>query len=145
MLFFENPLKNALLFKRFLYIQIRLDEDLFHQKIIFTFLKQLLSQFLYLAILTVLICDQNNVLHLILQVSYDRPLPFRAYFSIDKWKSVQYKFFSYSNLNSMSCPIKANSNTIELTVRTSCCWVLDLLCVTLLILSHQVVYPINGL
>ena len=145
MLFFENPLKNALLFKRFLYIQIRLDKDLLYQKIIFTLLKQLFSQFLYLAILTVLICDQNNVLHLILQVSYDRPLPFRAYFSIDKWKSVQYKFFSYSNLNSMSCPIKANSNTIELTVRTSCCWVLDLLCVTLLILSHQVVYPINGL
>ena len=145
MLFFENPLKNALLFKRFLYIQIRLDKDLLYQKIIFTLLKQLFSQFLYLAILTVLICDQNNVLHLILQVSYDRPLPFRAYFSIDKWKSVQYKFFSYSNLNSMSCPIKANSNTIELTVRTSCCCVLYLLCVTLLILSHQVVYPINGL
>ena len=30
----------------------------------------------------------------------------------------------------MLCPIKNNSNTIELTVPTSCYWVLDLLCVT---------------
>ena len=29
----------------------------------------------------------------------------------------------------MSCPIKVNSNSIELTVHTSCYWVLDLLCV----------------
>ena len=29
----------------------------------------------------------------------------------------------------MSCPIKVNSNTIELTVHTSCYCVLDLLCV----------------
>ena len=29
----------------------------------------------------------------------------------------------------MSCPIKVNSNTIELTVLTACYWVLDLLCV----------------
>ena len=32
----------------------------------------------------------------------------------------------------MSCPIKVNSDTIELTVHTSCYWVLDLLCVTTL-------------
>ena len=31
----------------------------------------------------------------------------------------------------MSCPIKVNSNTIELTVDTSCCYVLDLLCVNI--------------
>ena len=31
----------------------------------------------------------------------------------------------------MSCPIKGNSNTIELTVHTSCYCVLDLLCVIL--------------
>ena len=30
----------------------------------------------------------------------------------------------------MSCPIKINSNTIELTVHTSCYCALDLLCVT---------------
>ena len=29
----------------------------------------------------------------------------------------------------MSCPIKVNSNTIELTVLTSCYCILDLLCV----------------
>ena len=29
----------------------------------------------------------------------------------------------------MLCPIKVNSNTIELTVHTSCYWVLGLLCV----------------
>ena len=28
----------------------------------------------------------------------------------------------------MLCPIEVNSNTIELTVHTSCYWVLDLLC-----------------
>ena len=32
--------------------------------------------------------------------------------------------------NNMLCTIKVNSNTIELTVHTSCYWVLDLLCVT---------------
>ena len=31
----------------------------------------------------------------------------------------------------MLCPIKVNSNTIELTVHTSCYCVLDLLCVTM--------------
>ena len=31
--------------------------------------------------------------------------------------------------NTMSCPIKINSNTIELTVHNSRYWVLDLLCV----------------
>ena len=30
----------------------------------------------------------------------------------------------------MLCPTILNSNTIELTVHTSCYWVLDLLCVT---------------
>ena len=30
----------------------------------------------------------------------------------------------------MLCPIKLNSNTIELTVHASCYWVLDLLCIT---------------
>ena len=30
----------------------------------------------------------------------------------------------------MMCPIKVNSNTIELTVQASCYYVLDLLCVT---------------
>ena len=30
----------------------------------------------------------------------------------------------------MSCPIKGNSNTNELTVHTSCNYVLDLLCVS---------------
>ena len=29
----------------------------------------------------------------------------------------------------MLCPIKGSSNTIELTVHTSCYWFLDLLCV----------------
>ena len=29
----------------------------------------------------------------------------------------------------MSCSMEVNSNTIELTVHTSCYWVLDLLCV----------------
>ena len=33
------------------------------------------------------------------------------------------------NINTVLCPIKVNSNTIELTVPTSCYWVLDLLCV----------------
>ena len=33
------------------------------------------------------------------------------------------------DINTMSCPIKVNSNTIELTVHTSCYCVLDLLCV----------------
>ena len=40
----------------------------------------------------------------------------------------------------MLCPIKVNSNTIELTVPTSCYWVLDLLCVkltTTLILNQR--------
>ena len=35
----------------------------------------------------------------------------------------------------MSCPIKVNSNTIELTVHTSCYCVSDLLCVTFLVLD----------
>ena len=38
------------------------------------------------------------------------------------------------DINIMSCPIKANSNTIELTVHASCYWVLDLICV---IISHR--------
>ena len=32
----------------------------------------------------------------------------------------------------MSCPIKSNSITIELTLLTSCYWVLDLLCVNMI-------------
>ena len=35
----------------------------------------------------------------------------------------------------MSCPIKVNSNTIELTVQTSCYCILDLLCVIIKILE----------
>ena len=31
--------------------------------------------------------------------------------------------------NTMVCPIKVKSNTIELTVHTSCYFILDLLCV----------------
>ena len=37
----------------------------------------------------------------------------------------------------MSCPIKVNSNTIELTVRTSCYCILDLFCVTALMCHTQ--------
>ena len=33
------------------------------------------------------------------------------------------------DMNTKLCPIKVNSNTIELIVYTSCFWVLDLLCV----------------
>ena len=32
------------------------------------------------------------------------------------------------DMNTMSCPIIFNSNTMELTMHTSCYWVLDLLC-----------------
>ena len=32
-----------------------------------------------------------------------------------------------NDINTMSCPIKVNSDTIELTVHTSCCCVEDLL------------------
>ena len=35
----------------------------------------------------------------------------------------------------MLFPIKVNSNTIELTVHTSCYWVLDLLCVIILVFT----------
>ena len=48
----------------------------------------------------------------------------------------------------MSCLIKVNSNTIELTVHTSCYCVLDLLCVNNLLLfpwtwvgSHEMIRP----
>ena len=34
-----------------------------------------------------------------------------------------------NDINTMLCPVKNNSNKIELTVHTSCYWVLDLLCV----------------
>ena len=37
------------------------------------------------------------------------------------------------DINIMLCPIKANSNTIELTVHTSCYCILDLLCVKVFI------------
>ena len=36
-----------------------------------------------------------------------------------------------NDINTMSFPIKSNSNTIELTVHISCYWVLDLLCVNI--------------
>ena len=42
----------------------------------------------------------------------------------------------------MSCPIKVISNTIELTVHTSCYGVLDLLCVTIITKSG---FPAAGL
>ena len=49
----------------------------------------------------------------------------------------------------MLCPIKVNSNTIELTAHTSCYCVLDLLCVTLSFvwpaLSHNFWYDLLGL
>ena len=35
-----------------------------------------------------------------------------------------------NDINTMLCPIKVKSNTIELTVHTSCYCVWDLLCVT---------------
>ena len=38
----------------------------------------------------------------------------------------------------MLCPLKNNSNTIELTVDTSCYWVLDLLCVKSISTSFRV-------
>ena len=38
------------------------------------------------------------------------------------------------DINTTLCPIKGNSNTIELTVHTSCYCILDLLCVSNLIL-----------
>ena len=41
----------------------------------------------------------------------------------------------------MLCPIKVNSNTIELTVHTSCYCVLDLLCVTSLSLKKMEALP----
>ena len=34
--------------------------------------------------------------------------------------------------NTLLCPMKSNSNTIELTVHTSCIGVLDLLCVNIM-------------
>ena len=43
----------------------------------------------------------------------------------------------------MSCPIKVNSNTIELTVHTSCYCVLDLLCVRHLNTFYVAFYLIN--
>ena len=36
-----------------------------------------------------------------------------------------------NDINTMSYPIKNNSNTIELTLHTSCYFVLDLLCVSI--------------
>ena len=37
----------------------------------------------------------------------------------------------------MLCPIIFNSNTIELTILTSCYWVLDLLCVRKLLIEQE--------
>ena len=39
--------------------------------------------------------------------------------------------------NNMSCPVKVNSNTIELKVHTSCYCVLDLLVVTSFFMIHH--------
>ena len=36
------------------------------------------------------------------------------------------------DINTMLCPIKVNSNTIEITVHPSCYCILDLLCVKML-------------
>ena len=58
------------------------------------------------------------------------------------WNMPEYQH-SYTNtvetgdINTMSCPIKSNSNTIELTVHTSCYCVLDLLCVSTCRCSHN--------
>ena len=41
----------------------------------------------------------------------------------------------------MLCPIKVNSNTIELTVHTSCNCILDLLCVTSAVLPVNIQSP----
>ena len=38
----------------------------------------------------------------------------------------------------MFCPIKVNSNTIELAVHTSCCCILDLLCATSINISFEI-------
>ena len=44
-------------------------------------------------------------------------------------------------INIMSCPIKEKSTTIELTVRTSCYWVLELLCVNIFEdIGHSVIF-----
>ena len=40
------------------------------------------------------------------------------------------------DINTVSCTIKVNSNTIELTMHTSCYCVLDLLCVKIVIFAH---------
>ena len=43
----------------------------------------------------------------------------------------------------MSCPIKVHSNTIELTVHSSCYCVLDLLCVKVNNLNTKLIMFIN--
>ena len=40
----------------------------------------------------------------------------------------------------MLCPMKVNSNTIELTAHTSCYCILDLLCVTILVSPCVIIY-----
>ena len=55
--------------------------------------------------------------------------------SFNHFKATQKLLFFHisqvNDLNTMLCPIKENSNTIELLDDTSCFCVLDLLCVTL--------------
>ena len=46
-----------------------------------------------------------------------------------------------NDINTMSCPIENNSNTIELTVHTSCYWGLTL---TVLFLREPLTTPSGG-
>ena len=62
--------------------------------------------------------------------SYNVSIPMSNYcncFVKDKMKCILMKFTD--DINTMLCPIIVNSNTIKLTVHTSCYWDLDLLCV----------------
>ena len=49
-----------------------------------------------------------------------------------KWESgdmyIELLMNILNDINTMLCPIKNNSNTIELTVHRTCYWVIDLLC-----------------
>ena len=48
------------------------------------------------------------------------------------------------NINTMLCPIKVNSNTIELTVHNSCYCVLDLRCVSINLMNYYQVAKLLG-
>ena len=43
---------------------------------------------------------------------------------------MQYNEIMY-RINTVMCPIKVNSNTVELAVHTTCCCILDLHCVNI--------------